>query len=230
MTLLGRIRQVNPGQPLAKILAWMCVGQPMCWLFLSLCYRHRWFGVHNIPRTGPVLLVCNHQSYLDLPVLGVGITHRHFHSMARATLFRNPLFGFIIRLLNAFPVEQGKGDVKSVRTAIDLLQQGHLVLVFPEGSRTSDGQVKAFSPGIMLLIRKAKPVVVPMAVDGVFGVWPIGAKRPRLRGQTGAIYGQPIPAADLLAMPAGDATQLIQQRVENLRLELRGRLMRLSSG
>lgn len=230
MGWLTRYRRRNPDAPLWKPLWWDLFCKPLSWAAVSLLYGHRWWGVNNIPAEGPTLLLCNHQSYLDLPVLGAGIYHRHFQSMARWTLFDNPFFGWLIRSLNAFPVEQGKGDIKSVRTAIERLRQGHLVLLFPEGGRTGDGRLQPFSPGMMLLIRRARPTIVPMAVDGVFDIWPIGRKLPRLRGRTAAVYGEPIASDALCDMPPEEAVELLRQRVESLRLEARGRLRRISHG
>jgi len=227
--MLRRYRQRNPGQPLWKLLWWDAVCKPLSWLVVRLLYGHRWWGAHNVPERGPVLLVCNHQSYLDLIVLGVGL-HRHFHSMARASLFHNPVFGWLIRSLNAFPVDQDRSDIRSVRTAIDLLKRGHLVLVFPEGSRTRTGKLELFAPGLMLLVRRAKPTVVPMAVDGVYDAWSIHRKWPRLRARTGAMYGRPIPAEQLLAMDSQDAVRLLRDRIEDLRLDVRARLRLASRG
>lgn len=227
---LRRWRLHNPGAPLWRVMWWDLVGRPLSFLFVWMFYRIRWWGTPNVPDEGPVLLLCNHQSYFDLLAIGIGLHHRHFHSMARASLFRHPLFAALIRSLNAFPVEQGKGDVKSVRTAIERLKQGQLVLVFPEGSRTPDGRLHAFSPGVMLLIRRARPVVVPMAVDGVYDVWRIGRPKPRTRGRIGAAYGEPIPPDDLLALPADEAMRLLERRVESLRLDVRRRLQLASEG
>jgi 1-acyl-sn-glycerol-3-phosphate acyltransferase len=228
--ILDAWRKRNPGEPLWRVLWWSYVCRPLSYLAVRSFWGHRAWGIHNIPREGPVLLLCNHQSYLDLAVLGVALWHRHFHSMARASLFRPGFFGWLIRSLSAFPVEQGKGDVRALRRAIELLRQGHLVLVFPEGSRTPDGTLQPFAEGIMLLIRRAKPTVVPMAVDGTYDVWPIGRSLPRLRGRVGAEYGEPIDAEKLLAMPPDEATRLLRQRIESLRLSVRGRLRRASGG
>ncbi len=225
--ILRRYRTRNPGAPLVKLWWWDGVCKPLSWLFVRLAYGHRWWAAHNMPDHGPVLLLCNHQSYLDLIVLGVGL-HRHFHSMAKKPLFANPLFGWLIRSLNAFPVDQDRSDTRSVRKAIDLLRQGHLVLVFPEGSRSPDGLMQDLAPGIMLLIRRARPTVVPMAVDGVFDAWPIHSKGPWGPARTGAIYGEPIPAEDLLAMNADAAAGLLRGRIDALRLEVRRKLRQAS--
>ncbi len=230
MGRLAALRRRNPGAPLWRVVWWSCVCQPLVWVLLRTIWGFRSWHADRIPCRGGVLLVCNHQSYLDLCVLGAGVWHRHFHSMARSTLFRPGIFGWLIRSLNAFPVEQGKGDVKALRTAIRRLREGHLVLVFPEGSRSPDGSVHEFQEGLMLLIRRARPRVVPMAVDGVFDVWPIGRKLPRLRGRVGATYGRAIAPDALVAMPPGEAVALLRRRIESLRLDVRGKLRRGSRG
>lgn len=230
MSLLAWVRRRNPGTAVWQVWWWMGVLQPLMWLALRVFWGFRCWGARRIPATGPTLLICNHQSYLDLGVLGAGIWHRHFHSMARSTLFKPGFFGWLIRSLNAFPVEQGKGDIKALRTAIRLLNEGHLVLVFPEGSRSRDGRLQPFAEGLMLLIRRAKPRVVPMAVDGVFDVWPMGRKLPRLHGRVGAAYGEAIEAEQLLAMPPDKAVTLLAQRVDQIRLDVRAKLRRASRG
>lgn len=229
MGLIRSLQSRNPGSPLWRILWWELICMPLSWAIVSVLYGQRWWGQNHIPRTGPVLLVCNHQSYLDLIVLGVGL-RRHFHSMARATLFRKPAFAWMIRSLNAFAVDQSKSDLKAMRHAIDLLEQGHLVMVFPEGARTESGVMGRFNPGIMLLIKRARPLVVPMAVDGVYDIWKIGQKRPRWHGRTGAAYGPPIPGEQLLAMGSDEAMALLSGQVEQLRLEVRAHLRCLSQG
>lgn len=222
-------RAKNPGAPLWKLPWWDCLWRVVSWLILMVFYQHRWWGVRHIPDSGPVLLLCNHQSYLDLIALGVGLDRRHFHPMARQTLFRNPVFGWFIGSLNAFPVDQENADVKSLRRAISHLKEGHLLMVFPEGSRTPDGSLQQFEQGVMLLIRRAKATVVPMAVEGCFDAWPIHGK-PTARARTGAIYGEPIPAEDLLKLKPEQAIERLFGEIETLQMTLRDRLRTLHQG
>jgi 1-acyl-sn-glycerol-3-phosphate acyltransferase len=150
--------------------------------------------------------------------------------MARQTLFNNPVFGRLIASVNATPIDQEKADVAGLRKVIDLLKGGNIVLVFPEGSRTSDGCLQEFQEGLMLLIRRAKPMVVPAAVEGPFDIWPIHQKWPRVSGRTAVKFGKPIPAEELLAMPRGEAMVHIAHQIETMRLELRDLLRQQTDG
>lgn len=229
MKLLDRFRQRNPDASIVRIAWWAWFCRIVSWLPFALLYRHRWWGARHVPDRGPVLLLCNHQSYLDLVALGLGLSHRHFHSMARASLFRHPSFSWLIRSLNAFPVEQGKGDIKALRRAIELLRNGNLVLVFPEGSRSEDGQVGPFQEGVMLLIRRTRPTVVPMAVAGTYDIWSLHRKWPRLTGRTAAQYGKPIEAKTLLDMPADQAIALLRRQIIDLHDQLQSKISQQTS-
>ena len=229
MGWLKKMRKKNPGAPLLRI-AWWTFLQTCLLIYLKIFYRHFSRDYRNIPDEGPVLLISNHQSFLDLPVIGVGIWHRHFQSMARETLFRG-LLGWIIRTLNGFPVDQeSKGDIKAMRATVQKLSEGHLLLVFPEGSRTHDGAIGKFKKGIMLILRRAKPTVVPAALEGVYDIWPMGQKWPKWRGRTAAKYGEPIDAEFLLAMDPEEALEYLRRKVDDLRLELRAEIRQRSNG
>lgn len=229
MGWLARWRRKNPGAPLWNLIAWDCVGRPISYAILKVCWGHRWWGLENVPDTGPVLLLSNHQSYVDLIAVGVPFTRRHFHSMARKGLFKNPVFGWWIRSLNAFSVDQDGADIRALRSAIDKLKAGHALLVFPEGSRTDDGTVGGFQPGLMLLIRRARPTIVPAAVDGCFDAWPRGGK-PSGNARTGVVFGEPIAAADLLAQSPEEAIQTLRSRITALQMDCRKRLREVHAG
>lgn len=228
MGLLDSIRKRNPETSAGKIL-WYSFCRRVLWFIMKAFYGFVAMDARKVPAEGSVLVVSNHQSYLDL-LCTCGLVHRNFQFLARATLFRNPFFGGLIRSLNAFPVEQGKGDIGAMRASIEMLKKNKMLLVFPEGSRTVDGKLQLFQEGILLLVRRAKPTVVPMAVDGVYDIWPIGATKPKLSGRAGAIWGDPIPAEELLAVTPEEAMARLRREVEALRLKLRGELRRRSGG
>ncbi len=103
-------------------------------------------------------------------------------------------------------------------------------MVYPEGVRTTDGQVAEFQRGIMLLIRRAKVPVIPIAVEGAYDNWPRHSKRPFVRGPIEVRFGKPIPAEELLAMSATDALEHLRQEVDTLRLELRSHIRHRTGG
>jgi 1-acyl-sn-glycerol-3-phosphate acyltransferase len=159
-------------------------------LIFTFLFRGRVFGVRHVPRRGGVLLVSNHQSFLD-PVLATLAVPRECHYMARDTLFHHPLLRRVIEYLNAFPVKRGRADMGAIKETLRRLKAGKLVLTFPEGTRTQDGSIGPMRPGVVLLARKARVPVVPVLILGAFESWPRTRKLPLLRPILVA-YGEPI--------------------------------------
>lgn len=187
-----------------------------------LWFRARARGQHNIPAKGGALLVSNHQSFMDPPLVGSFLT-RECYYMARDTLFRNPAFGRLIGLVNAFPVRRGEADVGAIKQTLRLLKQGQLVLMFPEGTRTRDGHIGPIHPGLEAVARKAGVPVIPTLIDGVFQVWP----RTRLLPGIGDVivqYSTPIRPADYADMTAGELIEIIRERWLRMQNELYSRL------
>lgn len=144
----------------------------------TLFFRFRVVHEDKVIHDGPALIVCNHQSFLDPPLVSVAF-QTPIHFLARKTLFDNRWFGGLIRRLNAIPVDQDRPDFTSLKTIIALLKKGERVLVFPEGSRSEDGQLGAAQPGVGLIIAKSGVPVLPMRLFGAYEALPRGAKRPR---------------------------------------------------
>jgi 1-acyl-sn-glycerol-3-phosphate acyltransferase len=172
-------------------------------------------GGGNVPRSGGVLLAANHQSYLD-PLLVAACLEREMHFMARRSLFQVPAFGRLIAACNAFPIDRDTGDVKGVKTAIERLRAGGVLLVFPEGTRTRDGRIGPMRAGIRLLAERAAVPVVPVLIDGAHRVWPKGRAWPGLRGRVDIVFGRPLP----------DGSGELSDRVRSGILELRATLER----
>jgi 1-acyl-sn-glycerol-3-phosphate acyltransferase len=137
----------------------------------TLMFDFKSYGHENVPKDGGVLLVANHQSYLD-PVLVAVHLSRPVSFLAKSELFENSYFGWFIRMLHAFPVRQGEGDIGAVKEIIRRLGEGHALNIYPEGSRTETGEIAKLEKGVALVIRKAGVPVVPVAIDGSFEAWP----------------------------------------------------------
>jgi 1-acyl-sn-glycerol-3-phosphate acyltransferase len=151
------------------------VGRVICRPFFDRWFDLKVYGVNHVPRRGGVLLVSNHQSYLDPVLLAVKLP-RPLSFMAKSELFENPYFGWLIKSLNAFPVRLGEGDIGAVKETIRRLQEGHALNVYPEGTRTLDGEIQPIQAGAGLIVRRAGVPVVPAAIHGSFEAWPKGDK------------------------------------------------------
>src|SRR5579864_1101380 len=130
---------------------------------MTLGFSLRTIGRNNIPKHGPVLLIANHQSYLDPMLVGLS-SRRHLCFLARKTLFGNPYFARLIHALNAVPIDQEGVGREGIQTILEQLRLGQAVVVFPEGGRTGDGRMEPLKPGVHLLIKKSSAPVIPVGV------------------------------------------------------------------
>jgi cytidylate kinase len=135
-------------------------------------------GTEHVPARGPLLLVANHSSVLDPPIVG-GACPRQLTFLAKAELFAVPGFGRLIRALNARPVRREGADAAALRTALRVLEQGGALLVFPEGTRGDEGRLREPKPGAALLAVLSGAPVVPVFVRGTGRAWPRGRQLPR---------------------------------------------------
>ena len=163
-------------------------------------------------QTGPVIVAMNHQSYLDPPLAG-NACDRAIYFLAKKSLLKAPVLGWLLPRLNVIPVELEKTDRSALKTLIRILRSGQAVLVFPEGSRTPDGNLQPALPGLGLIIAKTRAPVVPMRIFGAFEAWPIGGKL-RFGSHITIVVGDPIYFSDADLEAAGrDAYAGLSRRV-----------------
>jgi len=158
--------------------------------FMRLMFRLEAVGVENIPASGPVLMVSNHSSVLDPPLIG-GASDRQLTYLAKAELFNIPLFGALIRGLDARPIRREGADPGALRTARHVLEEGGALLVFPEGTRGDEGDIRPAKPGAGLLAVSSGAAVVPVYVKGSGQAWPRGRSLPRPAKVT-VTFGKPL--------------------------------------
>lgn len=170
------------------------LAQTFCRIMTTCLFDLKVYGVEHVPAEGGALIVSNHQSYLDPVLLGVRL-RRPISYLAKSELFENPLFGGLITWLNAFPVRQGAGDVGAVKETISRLQSGRLLNIFPEGSRSEDGELRPLEKGFALVVRRARVPVIPAIIDGSYDAWPKGSKLFHA-SSIHLMYGPPMELAD----------------------------------
>jgi 1-acyl-sn-glycerol-3-phosphate acyltransferase len=152
--------------------------KPLAVGLMRLLFRLEAHGTEHVPRHGPVLIVANHASFLDPPLVG-GAAPRPLSFMAKAELFRIPLFGGLIRRLNARPVRREGADAGALRAALRILQEGGMLLMFPEGTRGPEGALRPAKPGAAMLALLSGAPVVPVLIRGSGRAWPRGRRLPR---------------------------------------------------
>ena len=162
-------------------------------------------GTEHLPREGGLVIVPNHQTYADPPLVTIPV-RRPVYYMAWSRLFDIPLFGALIRLLRAFPVDIDSRDARATREAVRLLQGGEALMIFPEGERTVDGRVARFKPGAFRLAVAVNVPVLPVTIVGGHDAWPPGRALPRPRPI--AITYHPVLRADSSLEPRPAARDL----------------------
>ena len=132
-------------------------------MLFKTVWRMKVSGEDNVPKTGGFIFASNHISWYDPPVVGVSI-HRPLHIMAKGELFDIPVLGPFIKAINTFPVRRGQFDIKSIRFALEIIEKGEGLFLFPEGTRSKDGNFGQARPGLGMFACMAQAPVVPVRV------------------------------------------------------------------
>lgn len=188
-------------------------------LGLMLAFRVRYTGVNNVPMEGPVLLIANHQSFLDPPLVGAGLP-RMMNSLARKSLFRFAPFAWLIRSYNAIPLDLEGTALGGIKETLRRLKDGEVVLLFPEGARTPDGEIAPFMSGFTTLAARSRASILPVAMEGAFQVWPRTRRFPRL-GHIHVHFGVPISPEEAKRLGERELVAEIERRVRYYHAQLR---------
>ena len=152
----------------------------------SCVMRIKVIGAENVPKTGGVILSGNHTSNNDPIILAVS-QKRSIAFMAKDSIFKIPIFGFVLKCAGIFPVKRGTGDIGAVKKAIEILKNGNMLSLFPEGKRNKTGEILApFQSGAALIACKSDAVIVPVGIVGKY----------RLFSKITIIYNRPIDPKD----------------------------------
>jgi cytidylate kinase len=200
-------------------MIWFRIARWFCKVFCMAFFRLYTQGRENVPEQGPLVLICNHQSFLDPVLCGIFVS-RPLYFLARDTLFKG-LFGWLITSVNTIPVKRGEADLTAMRIIIDKLKQGNGVCLFPEATRTSDGKITPFKPGFGLLCRRGNAAVVPVLVDGAFEAWPRHKKLFSPGESIFIQYGKCIPAEQVRKMGDRKLAKLLTDTLRKMQNDCR---------
>jgi len=208
-------RPPSRDRSLARLI-WYRAIQGLIATLTAVVFGWRATGRHHVPESGGVLLVSNHLSFLDVFMLAVPLG-RPLNYVARSTLFV-PVLGFLIRSVGGFPIQREGMGASGMKETLRRLRNGGIVTLFPEGTRSPDGQLGPLKPGIAVLVSRAGVPVVPVGLAGTFEVWP--RSRWGLAPHPVRIhFGPPIFPEDLSGMEPTAITAMVRQRMEESRLE-----------
>jgi 1-acyl-sn-glycerol-3-phosphate acyltransferase len=161
-------------------------------VIFKILFRFKIIGTENVPLEGPLIIAANHRSYLDPILLAISVKNREINFMAKGSLFRYPVFGTTIRMLNAFPVTKGVADKAALVKSLRILERGDVLVIFPEGTRYLEGGLGPAYPGATAIALKTGATILPVGILGTEKVMPNGAGIPRLPKLKVRI-GRPIP-------------------------------------
>jgi len=174
-------------------------------------YGLRVAGRDNWPEAGGALICANHQSMFDPPLIGLTCPRR-MNYLARDTLFRVPILAPLIRFLDAIPIDREGVGLAGLKETLRRLKAGEQVLIFPEGTRSRDGEVAPLKPGFISVARRSRVPLIPVGLDGAYQAWPRTSRIPR-GGRIAIVVGQPITALQIEELPDDDLLRALEQRI-----------------
>lgn len=147
------------------------VGHTVCAVVARFAFNLKVYGRENLIEDGPAIVASNHQSYLDPPL--IGCAHQgELYYLTRNTLFDKKLLGWFLKRVNTVPVDRERGDIAAIKAIIRVIKEGHRVIIFPEGTRSLNGQLQRARSGLGMVIAKTLAPVVPVRLFGTFEALP----------------------------------------------------------
>jgi 1-acyl-sn-glycerol-3-phosphate acyltransferase len=196
---MSRVRDVNHPS------LWYPFGKFICGLFFRLGWRLHVEGVEHIPAEGPVIIASNHRSLADPPLIGAGIP-RVVHFLAKKELFEFKPFGWLITRLNAHPLNRAAG-IGALKDAQEILEQGGVVILFPEGRRSKTEELQKPKHGVGMIAVRAKVPVVPAYIHN-------SGFLSRFK-RISVTFGPPIPAGEISDYEK--MAQLVMARIQKMK-------------
>ncbi len=179
----------------------------------SMWFRGEVAGTENFPTDGPFLIASNHASHLDPPIVGAHVP-RQMRFFGRKNLWKIRPLGWWLDKVETIPVERDSGDIGAIKRVLQALKENRAVVLFPEGTRTPDGQLHKPKPGVGLMACKTGVPVVPCRIYGSFEAFSKGSSIPNFGTSISIVFGPPIPASEYDDPTAGKARyEIAAQRI-----------------
>ena len=195
------------------------------WMFriqLTIGYKIRVHGLENFPEPGGTLICSNHQSFLDPVVLGV-TSPRPLNYLARKTLFKISPVRMFLELNDAIPIDLDSMGMAGIKESLKRLKRGEMLVLFPEGTRSDDGELLPFKPGFDLLARRSKSRLLPVALDGCYQAFPRDAMLPRL-GEIQVVFGEAIEFDEYKDWSPEETAAILEVRIAECLADARSRI------
>ncbi len=196
-----------------RVLWFYKLARFVLYILYRLFFRFKAFGAENVPAAGGgVILAPNHASYLDPPILGISLK-RPVTYLAKEYLFKAFLLGPLLSKLGALPIKSESDDFRSIRAMVRALKDGECMVIFPDGTRSLDGNLKEAEDGVGFLALKSGAVVVPVYIRGSYDAYPKGAKCFRMK-PIRTHYGKPfVPKEDAEILAAENPYGAVSRRI-----------------
>jgi len=193
------------------------VGRVLARILFSLLTRWQVRGKENIPSQGPVIVVANHLSFADPPLLGISLSLKMMF-MAKKELFRSRFISYFVRTFGAFPVYRGQLDRKALRQSDEILAQGLALIMFPEGKRSHNGQLQSGFSGLTLIALRNEVPILPVGIAGTEKLKSIVGllRRPKITVNIGQAFRLPAASGKLTKVELAGITSNIMERIAGL--------------
>ncbi len=207
--------------------AWQAFLKFTCRLGAVCAFNIRCHGREKVPHAGGGLMLSNHQSNLDPVLVGLA-SDRRLNYVARKSLFKFAPFRWLINSLDAIAIDREGTGLEGLKETLKRLKRGEIVLLFPEGTRTPDGEVHPIKPGFCAVARRAGVPILPVAIDGAWNAWPRQQKFPR-RAVVHVQFGDLIEPAEIQRLSDDELTVEVERRIRECHAQARKQRL-LASG
>jgi len=185
----------------------------VCRLWLMVFFGIRVHGIENVPKENGMIICANHQSNLDPIVVGC-IMPRRTNYLAKETIFNFGPLNWLLEQIDTIAIDRDGMGVAGMKETLKRLKRNESIVLFPEGTRSRDGEMIALKPGFVALAKRVKSPVLPIGIDGTFRCWPPGKRFPS-PGRIHAVIGKPVQPEEFSGLSDDEIVELLASRIKS---------------